>query len=114
MSCVAVTSMLSGKQSSKDRSALDVTVMLSFFTEFIFITQSGVGVNVEMFRERPSVLLRSTLHDTGGGGSNRKKHKVSFIELSFGSEKCARTTNVIRQTLEEVLSWKCISAVIHD
>lgn len=104
MTCVAVTSMLSGKQSSKDRSALDVTVILSFFTEFIFITQSGVDVTVEMFRERPSVLLRSTLHGTGWGGGNKKKNKVSF-ELSFGSEKCARTTNVIPQTFLE--TYQC-------
>lgn len=82
MTCVAVTSMLSGKQSSKDRSALDVTVMSSFFTEFIFITQSGVGVTVEIFTERPSVLLRSTLHGTGGGGGNKKK-STNYVLLSF-------------------------------
>lgn len=74
MTCVALTSMLPGKQSSKDRSALDVTVMLSFFAEFIFITQSGVDVTVEMFRERPSVLLRSTLHGTGRVGGSKTKH----------------------------------------
>lgn len=60
----AVTWTSVERQSWNHNSALDATVISFFDTEFIFIWQlEAWGLSFLMWREEPSSLLASTLHE---------------------------------------------------
>lgn len=79
MTLVAVTWTSSGRQSWKVRSLFDATVIFSFGTEFSFISQSESGLSFSTWRERPSILLTSTLHDTTENSTIRYQHFLCFL-----------------------------------
>lgn len=83
MALMAVTCTSAGRQSWKERSLFDVTVISSFVTEFIFISQSEAGLNFLIWREVPSILLTSTLHDTTEKKQYRKILAFHFFWSYF-------------------------------
>lgn len=90
MTLMAVMSKSSGKQSWKESwvTLSDGTVILSFTTEFIFISQSEAGLSFSMWSERPLCALRSTLHDTIGNSAARHEqlfygHTCESAEINF-------------------------------
>lgn len=79
---VAVTCTSSGKQPWNHRSLFCVTVISSFDTEFIFISQSEYGLFL-IWREAPSSLLVSTLHDAAGD-----THHIRYLCISVHMRGC--------------------------
>lgn len=71
MTLVAVTCKSSGRQSWNVSSLFDVTVILSLDAEFTLNSQSEADRRFSMCRERPSILLTSTLHDTAENSTQR-------------------------------------------
>lgn len=137
MALMAVTCTSAGRQSWKERSLFDVTVISSFVTEFIFISQSEAGLNFLIWREVPSILLTSTLHDTTEKKQYRKILAFhffwSYFLILFGhvhsswkhhsSQTCPTgililvwliELNMISQIVEGSIDWWYASGVIHD